>query len=93
MSSLEPTLKYINRNLKKVFEDENRNEAELKDLKDIHEGIIEKNSIMETDYNLADDILGLVQNKYSKMLIEYFNGHLLVDEFCNRNFDLKLNKI
>lgn len=93
MSSLEPTLKYINRNLKKVFEDENRNETELKDLKDIHEGIIEKNSIMETDYNLADDILGLVQNKYSKMLIEYFNGHLLVDEFCNRNFDLKLNKI
>lgn len=90
MSSLEPSVKYIGIDSKQRFENENRNENEIQELYDIHQGILGSVSSKCIDYTLADNILGLVQNKYSKHIMRYFQEHTLMDEFCNRIFDLRI---
>ena len=97
MSSPEPALKYIEHN-NKVFEKGCRSEKDLQELAEIHEGIEVafaeelKFGKLSMEYDFVDVIASIVQDKFSQKEISYFDNSILVDEFCNRNFDLKLNK-
>ncbi len=95
MTSPEPTFIGIDSNGQKIFIQEKRAEAQLKELESIHQGIldylsktkIELDIFDRVDIELVDIIEDFVNDKFS--VKEYIaNENVLEDEFCNRTFVL-----
>lgn len=79
-----------------VFGQDGRTEKQLKDLKDIQDGVLEyikesclqPEEMMEVDLKLVDRIFGLLGEQSCIVRTDYFREHHLEDAFCNRKFDL-----
>lgn len=96
MSSPEPTLLYLGEGGKLIFKQESRTQKQIDDMLEIQQGILdafkERISRKNDEYlskELSDFILCLVRKEYSDLKINYFENNILIDEFCNREFELK----
>lgn len=93
LTSTEPTLKYIGNRGELVFDKEKRSKKTIADLMEIHNGIKDayrnRMNIESVSYELAENLVDIIRPEYSVMHISYFNDNALLDEFCNRKFDLK----
>lgn len=95
MTSFEPTLHGFLDIGVEQFEMETRNSLQLENLAEVHKGILdayEKRMAVgggTASRDLVDDILDLLNPKYSIMKANFFEDNILEDTFCNRKFDLK----
>lgn len=97
MTSMDSTLKKFEDNGLPVYYKEDRTSEDIDSLKEIHGGIIEffddyiKNCA-KTDIpinrELADKILSLLGQRYSIISNDIFHGGLMIDKFCNREFEI-----
>lgn len=93
LTSPEPTLKQIGVEGQCIFEKENRSAKMIDDLKQIHVGIKDgyrrRFEYEDISHQFAEDLVDLVRPKYSDMKVDFFKENTLLDEFCNRAFELK----
>lgn len=95
LTSPEPTLKYFCSGGKCVFEQESRSGEDLKNLSQLHTGILDafRDRISQgrgiPSAELSDQIVNFIRKEYSEISIPYFKGNVLKDEFCNREFELE----
>ena len=95
MTSYEPTVHGFTYEGKVVFEEHNQNKTDQKKLSQVHQGILDAyrsrilNNLRFPGRDMADDILDLLNPKYSVIDADFFENNTLFDEFCNRSFDLK----
>ena len=94
-TSPEATLVDFDKSGAPVFDVEKRSEDKIRELAEIHQGILEGvvemfakgNNYLSDDVVLVDKLIKFVEKKYSKRECDYFNQNILEDEFCNRAFD------
>ena len=95
MTSYEPTVHGFTCDGKVIYKKDNQTELDRKKLSQVHQGILDaykqriKSSIGVPSKGMADDILDLLNPKYSIINADFFENNTLFDEFCNRSFDLK----
>lgn len=95
-TSFEPTLGAFDENGNPIFPDESRSEKQLTSLQKLHRGIVEGCKVfMEADpdlkimdYNFADLFLRLLRHEFTIADMSYFTDNPLMDEFCNRQFEV-----
>ena len=60
---------------------------------EIHQGIIDaftrRQSYGSISFELAEELVDIIRPEYSEMTISFFDDNALMDEFCNRKFDLR----
>lgn len=94
LTSPEPSLKYISSVKGRVFEEEKRTEKEIRDLKEIHTGIMDafkeelSQEVPPVSLELAENLLNLIQEEYSCSDIDFLKNGTLHDEFCNRVYEV-----
>lgn len=97
-TSPEPTLVDFDQNGTPIFDSEKRSEGKLKELFEIHEGIVDgvvemicsDNEYSYDDILLVDNFIKYLEKKYTMSEIDYFENNILEDDFCNRRFDTKV---
>lgn len=93
-TSPEPTLVDFDQNGMPVLTSEQRNEKQLNNLCEVHEGIIDSvvNMICSSEYEcdditLMDKFIKFIGKDYTEFITDFFEDNILGDEFCNRSFD------
>lgn len=95
MTSYEASLKGLSDDGTLLFGKENRTSRQIESVKDIHKGILDAyeerlyNNYATPSRDLADEILNILNGKYSKIKACFFENNYLEDDYCNRQFDLK----
>lgn len=95
-TSFEPTLIAFDEEGTPLFSRENRSEKQLESLKNIQTGIIDcfKDSILVSEklalnnLEFADIFIKYIDSEYTVFDLSYFQDNPLIDEFCNRSFNL-----
>ncbi|WP_033168591.1 HAD-IA family hydrolase [Clostridium sp. KNHs205] len=95
-TSFEPTLVAFDDDGEPVFGKENRSESQLESLKIIQNGILDgfkdllsqNSKFASFDLYFADTLIKYIDSQYTKLELSYFADNPLVDEFCNRSFNL-----
>lgn len=95
-TSFEPTLTAFDNEGNPMFGRENRGEKQLESLNQIQTGITDAfKGLMLRDYKLdlsdlglADIFIKYISSEYSILNLTYFMDNPLMDEFCNRSFNL-----
>ena len=92
LTSTDATVKYIDCEGKVVFEKDKRSKQIIEDLLKIHRGIKDafkkRQNYGEISYEFAEELVDIIRQEYSEMHIIFFANNNLLDEFCNRKFDL-----
>lgn len=94
LTSPEPSLRYIDAEGNPVFGEEERDKGQMEELLQVHQGILDayKVSVCNDAGDLGCDFAGalidMLKDRYSEKAFAFFNNNKLVDEFCNRDFDI-----
>lgn len=94
LTSPEPSLRYIDSEGNPVFGKEERDKSQIEELLRIHQGILDayKVSVCNNSEDLGCDFAGalidMLKDGYSEKEITFLNNNKLIDEFCNRDFDI-----
>ena len=95
MTSFDPTVKGFSNDGEVIFGNDYKSEYDQIKLSQVHKGILDayerriSNGAMIPIRDLADDLLDLLNPKYSVIKADFFENNTLSDEFCNRSFDLR----
>ena len=93
LTSPEPTVKYISYDGEVIFENEKRSNQTIVDLEEIHRGILDafrcRQNYGSVSFELAEELVDIIRPEYSEMNINFFDDNALLDEFCNRKFELR----
>lgn len=94
LTSPEPSLSYMDAGGKPVFGKEERDKSQMEEVLRIHQGILDayKVSVCNDTGDLGCDFAGalidMLKDCYSEKEFAFLNTNKLVDEFCNRDFDI-----
>lgn len=93
LTSPEPTLKYLDEKGRRKFERDCRSQKNIKDLNEIHTGIKEafekRCNRNEISGDFAENLIDIIRPEFSLSYVDFFDKNILMDEFCNREFNLK----
>ena len=95
-TSFEPTLDGFDADGNPYFAKEYRTKKQMQSLRQIQQGILDgikeqvnDGRLVTINFDLADKFLKYTGSAYSMLNVDYFEENPLLDEFCNRKFEIK----